>query len=274
MEEWKDIVGYEGIYQISNYGNVKRVIARGSYKEGSVAQRKRFRKVIATLRKDKKDKQIDIAVTVAKYFLPTYREGYHISHIDGNIFNNNVNNLRCEEFTEKEYFKELQRGIQRKGGNSFRIFDDCVYVTLTNSKKEMICDKEDWDKLKMLSWFDSNGYAVAKTDKGYERFHRLVKDAEDDYIVDHINRNTYDNRKQNLRVTTQRVNMINTKTSKSNKLGVKGVYKRGKRYVAYLMLNRKTVWLGTYDTIEEAKLAREKGEERIFNPIIEKETLR
>lgn len=59
--------------------------------------------------------------------------------------------------------------------------------------------------------------------------------------------------------------------NKNSTTGIRGVsfmQKVGK-YRAYITLDRKQHYLGLYDTIEEAKAAREEAEEKMFAPIIE-----
>ena len=67
--------------------------------------------------------------------------------------------------------------------------------------------------------------------------------------IDHINRNKTDNRICNLRNVTHQVNTWNSKH--------KGYYyhKRDKKYMARIALNNKTIYLGLYDTPEEARQA-------------------
>lgn len=56
--------------------------------------------------------------------------------------------------------------------------------------------------------------------------------------------------------------------------GVLGVTPYYKRFKATLKLRGKQIYLGVYDTIEEAAEARKKGEERYFKPIVEEWELR
>ena len=72
--------------------------------------------------------------------------------------------------------------------------------------------------------------------------------------TDHINRNGYDNRLSNLRVVDRGVNCSNREFKKS-KLGVTGVKRDGKKFIARKQINGTRVYLGTFGSIEEAKLA-------------------
>lgn len=53
--------------------------------------------------------------------------------------------------------------------------------------------------------------------------------------------------------------------NKNNKTGVKGVFdlKNG-RYVSYITINKKTIWLGRFDTLEEAKTSRKLAEQKYW----------
>lgn len=108
-EIWKDIIGYEGIYQISNKGNVKSLKRIVKQDTGYGKKYKRILKekilkanldtngylyVNLTLNKIKKPYRIHHLV--ADNFLPIKRNGMKlvVDHIDRNKTNNNVENLR------------------------------------------------------------------------------------------------------------------------------------------------------------------------------------
>ena len=166
---------------------------------------------------------------------------------------------------------------QPKGLNDFQINGDIVTVYMHNSGKPMLCDLCMWNKLKQSTWSEHDGYAFAKIKRKVVAFHRLVMGSiPEGYVVDHINGDQFDNRKENLRITTQNVNILNqNKLHKNNTVGCHGVYRNrnGNRYYAKIRVKNKQIYLGTYDTIEEARKARKEGEIKYFSPIIKGETL-
>lgn len=132
--------------------------------------------------------------------------------------------------------------------------------------KFAIVDDEDYEYLNQWKWSivsDSiNQYAIRRLSTSIDkkrrtiRMHRLVLDVIDKkLVVDHINGNTLDNRKSNLRVCTQLENNKNVNKIKSNnKTGYKGVlwHKRDRIYEAFIGLNGKRIYLGRFHDIIEA----------------------
>jgi hypothetical protein len=86
-------------------------------------------------------------------------------------------------------------------------------------------------------------------------------------IIDHINRNPADNRKDNLRASTHRQNSLNGKDRKDWKhpTGVRGVYKqfRGNKFLFAVRVHRngKAIHIGYFEDIESAKAARQRAAE-------------
>jgi hypothetical protein len=100
-------------------------------------------------------------------------------------------------------------------------------------------------------------YVRAFTNGGEVRLHRLIADAPRGMVVDHINGNTQDNRRKNLRVCTQGENCQNRQVKITNPLGAKGVNKSRGKFVAEVSASGKTYRAGTFSSFEEAIAARD-----------------
>jgi hypothetical protein len=93
--------------------------------------------------------------------------------------------------------------------------------------------------------------------------HEIIMDSKN---IDHKDGNTYDNRKENLRVCTEQENAMNKRTPKNNTSGVKGVHyaKKEEKWKAYITFKGKRIHLGTYTNIEDAINKRLKAEGKYF----------
>lgn len=138
---------------------------------------------------------------------------------------------------------------------------------ITKKGKEILIDAEDFEKVKRHSWcISKTGYPVANINGKVTKLHRYLLELTDSkVIVDHINRNTLDNRKSNLRFCTALENTRNTTVSKNNKTGHLGISltPQGK-YRARIMVNRKEIRLGNYSKLEDAIRARKQAEKKYF----------
>lgn len=107
-------------------------------------------------------------------------------------------------------------------------------------------------------------YFYASVNKKVKRLHRLIMNCPDDMVVDHINGNTLDNRKCNLRVCTKLQNQYNQKKHKGNRHSkFKGVTFRKKLktkpWEAFIYKNYKSKRLGYFATEIEAAQAYNKA---------------
>lgn len=115
-----------------------------------------------------------------------------------------------------------------------------------------IFDGEDLELVRSYRWYISNGYPVTRSNGGqYRKLTKLMLGlAETEGMdVDHIDGDTRNNRRANLRVSAHTENMWNTKLRRSNTSGYKGVsFASGKRkYEAQIVENKRYHFLGYYD---------------------------
>jgi len=81
-------------------------------------------------------------------------------------------------------------------------------------------------------------------------------------VIDHINQDRADNRFCNLREVDKRTNHLNMGRNKRNTTGVTGVCLFRKRWQAMITVNYKSIYLGRFDTMEEALAARKAAESK------------
>lgn len=104
QEEWRDIKGYEGLYQASSFGRVRTVEGKTTFsqKHGVRHWKSRIMKgrgnnpvtgARVSLWRNGKKKDFLVARIIAYTFLGEPEDGFTVNHIDGNRLNNKVENL-------------------------------------------------------------------------------------------------------------------------------------------------------------------------------------
>ena len=165
-------------------------------------------------------------------------------------------------------YQKEQTSKTHKKYNKYDLSQEYGIGYTSNTNKCFYFDKEDYELIKNYCWAENDqGYAVShKLDGSNIRQHRLILNPNVDEIIDHKNQNRLDNRKNNLRIANKQTNGINRPCNTNNKLGVKGVNLQsdGKKYMAKIMVNGKTIYLGSYNTIEEASKVRMAKEKELF----------
>lgn len=122
IEIWKDVVGYEGLYQISNLGRVKslpRMVGAGN---GYLSKERMLEICVSRngylfvpLCKNGKRKNHRIHRLIAQSFIPNPENKTQVNHIDHDIWNNNLDNL--EWVTQSENMKHSFSNPKRKKPN-------------------------------------------------------------------------------------------------------------------------------------------------------------
>ena len=111
-EVWRDVVGYEGLYKVSNFGNVMSAPKKTRYEEREMTKSIGSEGYLHVhLRKDGKESQKLVHRLVAEAFIANDDNKPQVNHIDGNKQNNNVKNL--EWVTRSENLLHAYRVLKR-----------------------------------------------------------------------------------------------------------------------------------------------------------------
>jgi hypothetical protein len=137
-------------------------------------------------------------------------------------------------------------------------------IKLTQGKFTIV-DDDMYDYLNQWKWHVINTRGLFYAAKCNSRIrgtkikmHKLLtNNLSSDMVTDHINGNTLDNRKCNLRVCTRSQNQMNRGATVKNKTGYKGVYYHENRnaYKVQIKVNNKTYYLGYFTTPKKAAAA-------------------
>ncbi len=187
----------------------------------------------------KKCKYCDITNDKTRFYGVVCRKHYLQLHRHGKILERTIYDKN--KIVEKEDHVEME-----------------LYDTKGEVKAIVIFDKDDIEIVSQYKWkLDGGGYCRCTVLK--KMLHNFLTGND---MVDHINRNKLDNRRCNLRKVNKSENAMNSKVYCTSKTGIKGVrwYKAYKKWSANIMVNYKTIFLGYFNDIEDAKKARYEAE--------------
>lgn len=144
MEEvWKDVIGYEGSYQVSSQGRVRTL---DRYVKGKFSTSVQFKKgqilklqftwdgyyKVTLYKKDKKPLYIGVHKLVAQSFIPNPFNKLQVNHIDCDKLNNNVINL--------EWCSSLENTQHAMKNNLRVVGQKSHYATITEDQAIFICE--------------------------------------------------------------------------------------------------------------------------------------
>ena len=143
MEIWKDIEGYEGLYQVSNLGRVRSL----NYKRTGKVQNMKLGTYpngykMVDLKKNNKRKAHLVHRLVAKAFIPNPDQLCEVNHKDEDKANNAVDNLEwCSHIYNQHYGTKTERQAKSKGKPVICITTGETYYCASEAMRKTGVDK-------------------------------------------------------------------------------------------------------------------------------------
>jgi hypothetical protein len=146
-------------------------------------------------------------------------------------------------------------------------------MTIKISGYDVLIDNDTADEILRYKWTlqsRRHGVYFAAKIKGPDGkkkvifLHRFIMGDPKGKMVDHKSGNHFDNRRENLRICENPENSRNAKIPRTNTSGFKGVTKRGKKWEANIKFDGQPIYLGRYETAEEAAMVYEKKAKELF----------
>jgi hypothetical protein len=165
--------------------------------------------------------------------------------------------------------QELSKEREKKY-NKYDLSGDYGIGWTSNTNREFYFDLEDYDKIKDYCWcehilLDGSYSALESHDLATNKIVRMH------YLIvgksyDHANLNPFDNRKENIREATRNQNAQNHSLRKDNTSGFSGVSydKRVQKWAAQIDANKQRIFLGYFNTKQDALISRLQAELKYF----------
>lgn len=184
-----------------------------------------------------------------------------------------LKNLQKIDFSNYDFDK-------RRIGNKYKMEEEHVIIYASNTNNEILVDKDVYELVKKYTWIENKyHYIYAKINKKHVFLARFVMGVEEIHenqiTVDHINHNTLDNRRSNLRIASQSQQAMNRGMQGNNTSGTTGVSWKAKigKWQAQIGYKGENIYLGVYDDYREACEARRKAEVKYFGSYSYKDSM-
>ena len=164
--------------------------------------------------------------------------------------------------------------MNKKEDNIFVKNDDGSYLMKVQYKNiwyNVYIDEDDFEKVSKYHWRSSHKKRKVYIVTGQSRtktltyLHNYIMNYTyvSGYEIDHIDGNSLNNRKCNLKLTTRIENIINTRVRIDNEIGIRGISysKRDKLYTVDFCYMKQRYYFPHWKTIEEAVYCRKIAEE-------------
>ena len=268
-EEFRSISGYEGLYEVSNFGNVKS-LTNDKILKPCLGSRGYY---MVRVYKDNKGNTMSIHVLVAMAFLGHKPDGYKIvvDHIDNNKLNNHVSNLQLISNRENTS-KDKKNGTSKYTGVTwYNASNKWLAQIAINSKKKNLGLFETEDEAhetyqKALKMLNEGDLSFMKPKEFSSKYKGVSWQKDRNKWVSRIKIN---GKQKNLGSFTSEEDaadayqkalkmyhegdssFMETKTPSSQYKGVCW-YKSTNKWISYIKINGKTKHLGLFTSEEEA----------------------
>lgn len=151
----------------------------------------------------------------------------------------------------------------KKKYNKYDLSNEYGIGWTTNANEQFYFDLEDYDKIKGYAWMShktKDGYTYVASTSAHIYMHRLIMNCPEDFIVDHKDHDTFNNRKKNLRISTVSENNVNSE--RCYEAGI--VQTSSGKYAATIKFNNEREYLGIFDSEKDALSARITKEKELF----------
>lgn len=161
-EEWRDVVGFEGVYAVSNTGNVKRIESGQGARPGIILKpsSRKSGHLSVNLCLNGKAKLYAVHRLVLFAFAGPPQSGHVCRHLDGNPKNNNILNLTWGTKLENERDKKRHGTSPTGSRHHMAKLTECEVASV------LALRKRGWTQSKVAAAFCISRNTVASIDQG------------------------------------------------------------------------------------------------------------